>query len=62
MIIEGLGALTLGAAVAGIVRMALMVWPPPGAKLPDPSTVPGMPMAGPASQKAAHAAINRKKV
>jgi hypothetical protein len=48
-------------AVGCVVRIALIVWPPPAAKLPDPSTVPGMPMAGPASQQAAHAAINRKK-
>jgi len=47
---------------AGVVGIALIVWPPRGAQLPDPSTVPGMPMAGPALQKAAHAAINRKKV
>jgi hypothetical protein len=46
---------------AGVVRIALIIWPPRGAQLPDPSTVPGMPMAGPALQKAAHAAINRKK-
>jgi hypothetical protein len=51
-----------GLVVAGIVRVALIVWPPPGAKLPHPSTLPDMPMAGPALQKAAHAAINRKKV
>jgi hypothetical protein len=51
-------ALLVGCAV----RVAVIVWPPSGAKLPDPSTVPGMPMAGPALQKAAHAAINRKKV
>jgi hypothetical protein len=50
-----------GALVAGALRVALIVWPPVGTKLPDPSTVPGMPMAGPASQKAAHDAINRKK-
>ena len=51
-----------GLLAAGLVRLVLTVWPPPGAKLPDPSKVAGMPMAGPASQKAAHAAINRKKV
>jgi hypothetical protein len=50
-----------GALVAGVLHVALIVWPPRGAQLPDPSTVPGMPMAGPALQKAAHAAINRKK-
>ena len=54
--------LAAGALAAGIVRVGLIVWPPRGEKLPDPSTVPGMPMAGQALQKAAHAAINRKKV
>jgi hypothetical protein len=54
--------LAAGVLVAGALQVALIVWPPRGAKLPDPSTVPGMPMAGPALQKAAHAAINRKKV
>ena len=49
-----------GLLAAGIVRVLLIVWPPASAKLPDPSTM-DMPMAGPASQKAAHAAINRKK-
>lgn len=50
------------AVIAGCVMfVGLTVWPPRGVKLPDPSTVPGMPMAGPALQKAAHAAINRKK-
>ena len=53
--------LAAGGLVACAVNVALIVWPPRGAKLPDPSTVPGMPMAGPALQKAAHAAINRKK-
>jgi hypothetical protein len=61
-VIETVAALALALLVGCIVRVALIVWPPPGAKLSDPSTVPGMPMAGPASQKAAHAAINRKKV
>ena len=50
-----------GVVVAGVVFIALTVGLPRGAKLPDPRTVPGMPMAGPASQQAAHAAINRKK-
>ena len=53
--------LAAGGLVAVALRVALIVRPPPGAKLPDPINVPGMPMAGPALQKAAHAAINRKK-
>ena len=60
--IETAGALALALLAGCVVSVALIVWPPRGAKLPDPSTVPGMPMAGPALQKAAHAAINRKKV
>ena len=60
-IVEALGVGALGAAVAGVVRIAVIVWPPAGAKLPDPSTVPGLPNAGPASPKTAHAVINRKK-
>ena len=51
----------LAALVAGVVRVALIIWPPPGAKLPHPSTVAGMPMAGPASPQAAHAALSRQR-
>jgi hypothetical protein len=55
--------LVAGAAlVACVLRLVLIVRPLPGAKLPDPSKVPGMPMAGPALQKAAHAVITRRKV
>jgi hypothetical protein len=53
-------------AVAGAVAFALRVWlivrPPLGGELPHPSKVAGMPMAGPASPAAAHAAINRKEI
>jgi len=48
--------------VACMVRVALIVRPPPNGKLPHPSKIPLLPMAGPARQKAAHAAINRRKV
>ena len=57
--------LAIGAAAllaVYLVRITLIVRPVTGAKLPDPAKVAGMPMAGPASQKAAHAAINRKKL
>jgi hypothetical protein len=47
-------------AAAG-VSIVLIVRQPSSAKLPHPSTVAGMPMAGPASPEGAHAAINRKK-
>jgi len=62
IVIEVATGAAAGVVIAGILRVALIVRQPAGAKLPDPSTVPGMPMAGPALQKAAHAAINRKKV
>lgn len=42
------------------VRFVLLVWPSGRAKAPPPETVPGMPMAGPASVKAAHAALSRR--
>jgi hypothetical protein len=45
---------------ACIVRVALIVRPLPNARLPHPSKVAGMPMAGPASVRAAHAALSRK--
>jgi hypothetical protein len=60
-VIETLAALALAVAAGCVVRVALIVWPPAGAKLADPRTVPGWPNAGPALQKAAHRAINRKK-
>lgn len=54
--------LVAGAGLAAcVLRLVLIVRPIPGAKLPDPSKVAGMPMAGPALQNAAHNAINRKK-
>jgi hypothetical protein len=53
--------LPAAALVAGVMAILLIVWSPRGGKLPDPSTLPDLPMAGPASQKAAHAAINRRK-
>jgi hypothetical protein len=51
-------------ACAGIAACLLRVWlllrPLPGATLPHPSKIPGMPMAGPASLNAAHAALGRR--
>jgi hypothetical protein len=52
-------AFVIGLCVAAGLRVVLIVSPPSEAKLPDPSEVEGMPMAGPASQRMAHAAINR---
>jgi len=57
-----LGTIALATVVAAVLRFALIVRPPAAAKLPHPSKVAGMPMAGPASLAAAHAAINRTKV
>ena len=51
----------IGLVVAAVLRIVLIVRPPAGAQLPHPSKFAGMPMAGPASMPAAHAAINRKK-
>jgi hypothetical protein len=51
----------IGALVAAVLRVVLIARPPSEGKLPHPSKVPFMPMAGPASMSAAHAAINRKK-
>lgn len=49
----------IAAGVASVLRVVLMLQPVPGPKLPPPSKVPGMPIAGSASASAAHAAINR---
>jgi hypothetical protein len=43
-----------------VVRFLLIVKRPSGATLPHPSKVPGLPMTGPASIAAAHAAITRR--
>jgi hypothetical protein len=51
----------IGALVAAVLRVVLIVRPPSEGKLPHPSKFPDMPNAGPASIPAAHAAINRKK-
>jgi hypothetical protein len=56
-------ALVIGAPaliVLCIVRIALLLRPPPGVKLPHPSKVPGVPMAGPATPTAAHAVLTRR--
>ena len=42
-------------AVAFVLRVALIVWPPARKKMDDPAKL-GLPMAGNASQRAAHAA------
>jgi hypothetical protein len=47
-------------AAAGL-SVVLMLRRPAGGQLPEPGTVPGMPMAGPATPAAAHAAILREK-
>jgi hypothetical protein len=49
----------VAAIAACALRVVLMMWPVPGPKLPNPAKVPGMPIAGPASARAAHAAMNR---
>ena len=62
MVAELFAAGLAGCVVGCMVRLAVTVRPLAGAKLPHPSKVAGMPMAGPALKKAAHRAINRKKV
>ena len=52
---------TFALLVAAVLRCVLIASPPSDAKLPHPSEVEGMPMAGPASPGAAHAVINRTK-
>jgi hypothetical protein len=47
--------------VLTLVRISLLVRAPVGDKLKHPSKVPGLPMAGPASAAAAHAAIMRRR-
>jgi len=42
-----------------VVRIALLVRRPASASLPDPAKL-GMPIAGPASVKSAHAALSRR--
>jgi hypothetical protein len=55
-----LAALYCAGFAACVVRVGLMLRPAPSASLPDPATVPGMPMAGPASLGAAAAAMSRR--
>jgi len=54
-------AIYAGLIVAGLARVALTLRPAPSTKLPHPSKVPGMPMAGPATLAAAHAALSRQR-
>lgn len=55
-----LQALAFASIAACVLRVWLLVRPMPGATLPHPSKIPGMPMAGPASLGAAHAALGRR--
>lgn len=61
IVTEIVAVLALGLLVAGVVKVALTVWPPPGAKLPDPAMLPDMPNAGPASPQSAHEAMSRQR-
>jgi hypothetical protein len=56
LLLQGVYVASLAAAA---MRCFLALRPIPQAKLPHPSKVPGMPIAGPASAAAAHAAIMR---
>jgi hypothetical protein len=58
----GLVAGCIAAGVACVLRVILMMRPVSGgAKLPPPSTVPGMPISGPASPAAVHAALGGRR-
>jgi hypothetical protein len=50
----------LASLATAVMRCWLTLRPMPGVKLPHPSKVPGLPIAGPATAAAAHAAILRR--
>jgi hypothetical protein len=56
-----LDVMALALIFAAALRCVLIVSPPSEARLPDPSQIEGMPMAGPASPRDADAVINRRK-
>lgn len=56
---EILALVAAAGLVAWILRIALILRPVPGAKLPHPSKISGMPMASSASTGTAHTALNR---
>lgn len=56
-----INAVLIGFVVAALLRVALLLWPVAGAKLPNPAKVPGLPIAGPASPAAAHAALSGRR-
>lgn len=61
-LVEGsINAVLIGFVVAALLRVALLLWPVPGPKLPNPAKVPGLPVAGPASPAAAHAALGGRR-
>jgi hypothetical protein len=56
-----LAAGCIAGGAASVLRILLMLWPTPGAKLPNPAKIPGMPMSGPASPAAVHAALGGRR-
>ena len=52
--------LCIAAEAACVVGLVLRLRPAPTATLPHPSKIPGMPMAGAANLRAAHAALGRR--
>jgi hypothetical protein len=52
--------LCVAAGAACVVGLVLRLRPLPGPNLPHPSKIQGLPMAGPASLRAAHAALGRR--
>lgn len=57
-----LNVLLIATCAASSVRFAVAMKPVPNKPLPHPSKVAGMPMAGPASMQAAHAALTRGRI
>lgn len=57
----GVELIAAALGIAAVLRLALIARPLAGTKLPHPSQVPGLPMAGPASMAAAHAALTGRR-
>jgi hypothetical protein len=60
IVTEIVAVLALGLLAAGVVKVALTVWPPPGTKLPRPEEI-GLPSGRLASPEDVHAALTRRR-
>jgi hypothetical protein len=59
-VIETVAALALAVVAGCVVRVVLIVWPPPGTKLPRPEKI-GLPSGGLASPAAVHAVLKKRR-